>query len=396
VSVDLGKIKNRNIFFIFFIFLLIVFSHRFLQWGVTLPGYRDEEVYIGCGVAYVSNFTPPMLCNFEHPPFAKYVIGFSSILGFSRDLFLMFYVFSCIFLFLIVYNVSGDFLLGLFSSLFLFFDTLFFNVHRFLLLDPVAVFFSLISLYLVLKGFHRVGGVFAGFGVASKFSSVPMVFVSMYIVYRGGGFRKVLWFFLFASLSYLTTYIADFRLGIDAVFKHHVEILRYMSWRHGFSIPIAINGFLKLLTKIEFWRFVGSVEVSLGNISSVYTIVNQTFVKMNKVFVVVGLGMGSPLWYLLLPALLYTTYLALTNRLDRIGIVAVISSWFSLLNIVAGPIDWYYINVLPYLYMNFAVALRSIFKSRYEAVGIAIAVLCSAMFLATVFNVVPFEIEFMR
>jgi predicted membrane-bound dolichyl-phosphate-mannose-protein mannosyltransferase len=366
-----------------------------LQWGVTLPGYRDEEVYIGCGVAYVSNFTPPMLCNFEHPPFAKYVIGFSSILGFSRDLFLMFYVFSCIFLFLIVYNVSGDFLLGLFSSLFLFFDTLFFNVHRFLLLDPVAVFFSLISLYLVLKGFHRVGGVFAGFSVASKFSSAPMVFVSMYIVYRGGGFRKVLWFFLFASLSYLTTYIADFRLGIDAVFKHHVEILRYMSWRHGFSIPIAVNGFLKLLTKIEFWRFVGSVEVSLSNISSVYTIVNQTFVKMNKVFVV-GLGMGSPLWYLLFPALLYTTYLALTNRLDRVGIVAVISSWFSLLNIVAGPIDWYYINVLPYLYMNFAVALRSISRSRYEAVGIAIAVLCSAMFLATVFNVIPFKIEFMR
>jgi uncharacterized membrane protein len=362
----------------------------------NLPGYRDEEVYIGCGVAYVSNFTPPMLCNFEHPPFAKYVIGFSSILGFSRDLFLMFYVFSCIFLFLIVYNVSGDFLLGLFSSLFLFFDTLFFNVHRFLLLDPVAVFFSLISLYLVLKDFHRVGGVFAGFSVASKFSSVPMVFVSMYIVYRGGGFRKVLWFFLFASLSYLTTYIADFRLGIDAVFKHHVEILRYMSWRHGFSIPIAVNGFLKLLTKIEFWRFVGSVEVSLGNISSVYTIVNQTFVKINKGFFVVGLGMGSPLWYLLFPALLYTTYLALTNRLDRVGIVAVISSWFSLLNIVAGPIDWYYINVLPYLYMNFAVALKSIFKSRYEAVGIAIAVLCSTMFLATVFNVVPFEIEFMR
>jgi hypothetical protein len=396
VSIDLGKIKNRNIFLIFFIFLLIVFFHRFLQWGVTLPGYRDEEVYIGCGVAYVSNFTPPMLCNFEHPPFAKYVIGFSSILGFSRYLFLVFYVFSCIFLFLIVYNVSGDFLLGLFSSLFLFFDTLFFNVHRFLLLDPVAVFFSLISLYLVLKGFHRVGRVFAGFSVASKFSSVPMVFVSMYIVYRGGGFRKVLWFFLFASLSYLTTYIADFRLGIDAVFKHHVEILRYMSWRHGFSIPIAINGFLKLLTKIEFWRFVGSVEVSLSNISSVYTIVNQTFVKMNKGFVVVGLGMGSPLWYLLFPALLYTTYLALTNRLDRVGIVAVISSWFSLLNIVAGPIDWYYINVLPYLYMNFAVALKSIFKSRYEAVGIAIAVLCSAMFLATVFNVVPFKIEFMR
>jgi hypothetical protein len=117
---------------------------------------------------------------------------------------------------------------------------------------------------------------------------------------------------------------------------------------------------------------------------------------MNKVFVVVGLGMGSPLWYLLFPALLYTTYLALTNRLDRVGIVAVISSWFSLLNIVAGPIDWYYINVLPYLYMNFAVALKSIFKSRYEAVGIAIAVLCSTMFFATVFNVIPFKIEFMR
>jgi predicted membrane-bound dolichyl-phosphate-mannose-protein mannosyltransferase len=139
----------------------------------TLPSYRDEKVYIDCGVAYVSNFTPPMLCNFEHPPFAKYVIGFSHFLGFSRALFMFFYALSCYLLFLAVYRLFQDFGVSVFVSLLLFFDTLFFNTFRFLLLDPVAIVLSLASLYLAFSAWFSASAALAGLSFASKFSSAP-------------------------------------------------------------------------------------------------------------------------------------------------------------------------------------------------------------------------------
>ena len=389
-------IKTR-IFFIVFLVFIIASLVLGLATGISsLPNYRDEQCYIGCGVAYVSNFTPPILCNFEHPPFAKYVIGFSYVFGFSRVLFLLLYAFSSIFLFLIVYRLSNDLVLSLFSSSFLFFDTLFFNTYRFLLLDPIAVFLSLASLYLAFSACFKSSAILAGLALASKLSSVPTILVSLYIVFRRGGFKKALGFIAIAGLAYLATYIADFGLGLSTVFEHHIRMLSYMGWRHGFSPVLAVIGFLKLLTKVEVWRFGGDISTVLTQIDSFWSIYNiSTTIPITSNYIVVGIGMGSTLWYLFTPMLLYNSYRAMVSR-DLEAKIASLWAWLSLLNIVAGPIDWYYANALPALYTSTSIALLKISKNRFKKISSILISIQITLSIATAMGIMPYRVELYR
>ena len=192
---------------------------------------------------------------------------------------MFFYALSCYLLFLAVYRLFQDFGVSMFVSLLLFFDTLFFNTFRFLLLDPVAVVFSLASLYLAFSAWFSASAALAGLAFASKFSSAPTILASLYTVFRRRGFGGALKFFAIAFLAYLATYAADFRLGFSTVFEHHVKMFGYMGWRHGFSPTLASIGFLKLLTRVEVWRFGGNMYVYVANSSGVWTIHNTTTVS---------------------------------------------------------------------------------------------------------------------
>jgi predicted membrane-bound dolichyl-phosphate-mannose-protein mannosyltransferase len=358
----------------------------------TLPPYRDEKVYIDCGIAYVSNFTPPMLCNFEHPPFAKYVIGFSHLLGFSRVLFMFFYALSCYLLFLAVYRLFQDFGVSVFVSLLLFFDTLFFNTFRFLLLDPVAIVLSLASLYLAFSAWFRASAALAGLAFASKFSSAPTVLASLYTVFKRRGFGGALKFFAIAFLAYLATYVADFRLGFSTVFEHHVKMFGYMGWRHGFSPALASIGFLKLLTRVEVWRFGGNMYVYVANSSGVLAVHNITTVSGSGLYIVVGIGLGSPAWYFLFPALLHATYTALVERDEALRFVC-LWGWLSLLNVVAGPIDWYYANALPALYAVLGLWFRGVFGKRFKVASATLLAVSIAVFFAALLGLAPYRLE---
>jgi predicted membrane-bound dolichyl-phosphate-mannose-protein mannosyltransferase len=359
----------------------------------NFPGYRDEEVYIGCGIAYVANFTPPVLCNFEHPPFAKYVIGFSHLLGFSRALFMFFYALSCYLLFLVVYRLFQDFGVSVFVSLLLFFDTLFFNTFRFLLLDPVAVVLSLASLCLAFSAWFSASAALAGLALASKFSSAPTVLTSLCTVFRRRGFGGALRFFAIAFLVYLATYVADFRLGFSTVFEHHVKMFGYMGWRHGLSPAIASIGFLKLLTRVEVWRFGGNIYVYVANSSGAWTVHNITTVSGSGLYVAVGVGLGSPAWYFLFPALLHATYTALVERDEALRFVC-LWGWLSLLNVVAGPIDWYYANALPVLYAVLGLWFRRVFGRRFKVASAALLAVSIAVFFAALLGFAPYRLEF--
>jgi hypothetical protein len=314
------------------------------------------------------------------------------LLGFSHPLFVAFYVFSCYLLFLILYRLSRDFSVSLLSSLLLFFDTLFFNTHRFLLLDPVAVVFSLASLYLALSAWCRASAVFAGLGFASKFSSAPTLFAVLFAVFRGGGLGKALVFLLIAGVAYFATYMADFRLGPFAVVEHHLQMLSYMGWRHGFSPALASIGFLKLLSKVEVWRFGGEIHIYLANSSGVWTAYNTSFATGSGLYVVVGVGLGSPAWHLLLPALLYLTYTALVQG-DKATGLACLWCWLSLLNVVAGPIDWYYANALPALYAVLGLSFRRLFRRWFKVASAALLITSIALFFATILGFAPYKLE---
>ena len=380
---------NYEIFWLFFVVSLFL---GFVVRGSVFPNYLDECVYIGCGVAYVSNFTPPVLCNFEHPPFAKYVIGFFHILGFSRILFMFFYALSCYLLFLVLYMLSHDLGVSLFSSLLLFFDTLFFNTYRFLLLDPVAVVLSLASLYLALSAWHGASAALAGLAFASKFSSAPTILVSFYAVLRRRGFGEALKFLVIAFLTYLATYFADFRLGPLAIVEHNVQMLSYMGWRHGFSPALASIGFLKLLTKVELWRFGGNITIFITSYGSYWSVYSTMYAHSTGLYTVVGVGLGSPAWYLLFPLLLYTTYHALVHRGD-VEVALCTWGWLSLLNVLAGPIDWYYINALPALYTNAGYALKKISGKRFKYISLPLLASSIITFYTTLLGLLPYTIK---
>jgi len=152
--------------------------------GIWGPPYRDEEVYIACGREYVFNFSAPYSCNFEHPPFGKYLIGFADLLGFGRLLYLFFMLGSSFLVYVLVRFLLGSDLLGFLAGAFLVLDTVFFNSHRFLLLDPPTIFFTLLSMYFILvRSSPIVSAFFFGLGVASKLSVAPYFIVFAYVLY---------------------------------------------------------------------------------------------------------------------------------------------------------------------------------------------------------------------
>ncbi len=354
--------------------------------------YRDEQYYIECGVFYVSNLTPPLMCNFEHPPFAKYFIGFFSVLGIARYVFMLLAVVSGFLLYLLVSGFTGYWIAGLVVSTLFLFDTIVFNTHRYLLLDPVAVFLVLLSTCLFYSGRKYISAITAGLAVASKFSVVPVVAgLWLTLVIRERGFKNSILYLLLAFATYLSTYLVDLRLGLDAILRHHVEMYTYMSWRHGFSPVIAILGFTKLFFRIEAWRYIGEYTFLVSTSNGFLEVVNTKFTPLNKWYIVFYAGGGSPLWHILFPSLLYATYLVLTRKASsRLG-DTVFLSWLSLLNVVAGTLDWYYVNTLPFLYTTLVVLVYQVAPSRFKWIVTALVIVHFTSFILTLLGVIPFK-----
>jgi predicted membrane-bound dolichyl-phosphate-mannose-protein mannosyltransferase len=360
-----------------------------------MVAYRDELIYVECGLKYISGL-PPFECNFEHPPFAKYFIGLFSILGIARFIYVGLALASGVLLYLLVRNFSsGNWICGLTVFLFFLFDTIVFNTHKFLLLDPVALFFALLSVYLFQRGYYSVSAVVAGLAVASKYSVAPIVAgLWLLLLFKDKRFKESLAYLALAFTTYFSTFIMDLRLGLDGVIRHHVEMFKYMSWRHGFSPGIVALGFMKLIARVEAWRYSGEFTLYIYTSGSMVGLVNETYTPVNKWYLVVYIGGGSPLWYTLLPSLIYATYLVLTSKESRGLNLSVFLSWLSLLNVLAGPIDWYYVNTLPFLYMTLVILIQQITPRHYKWILLLLTAIHIASFTLTTLGLIPFRVVF--
>jgi len=388
-----------------FLCLFILVSVSIMSIPNVLPRYLDEVVYISCGKGYVANFTPPYLCNFEHPPLGKYLIGFAELFGFGRFLYLFFMIGSSFLVLVLVRFLLGSDLLGFLAGSFLILDTVFFNSHRFLLLDPPAIFFTLLSLYFILvRSSLTASAFFFGLGVASKLSVAPYFIVLAYVLYRvlppGFGvrvfLRRLLVFVGVAFSTYLATYVADFRLGPYTILQHHLDTFSYISWRHGFSVPVALNGLVKLISKIEVWRYGGEFTLIFSFVNSSLTLVNSTFAQGSGYLLHVGLGLGSILWYLMFPSLLINSYHVLTVRSGFKELLVCLAGWVSLTTILPGPLDWYYVNSLPALYVNTSLTIKYLVGGRERLLKPLITCLLGAQILITGLTysgVIPYKIE---
>jgi hypothetical protein len=235
----------------------------------------------------------------------------------------------------------------------------------------------------------------AGLAVASKFSVAPIVAgLWLLLLFKDKGFKESLAYLALAFTAYFSTFIMDLRLGLDGVIRHHVEIFKYMSWRHGFSPGIAVLGFMKLIARVEAWRYPGEFTVYISTSGSMVGLVNETYTPVNKWYLVVYTGGGSPLWYILLPSLIYATYLVLTSKASRGLNLSVFLSWLSLLNVLAGPIDWYYVNALPFLYMTLVILIQQITPRHYKWILLLLTAIHIASFTLTTLGLIPFKVVF--
>ena len=391
--------KEYFLYFIIFVLMIIaVYPNSFL------PSYRDERVYVECGLSYVVNFSAPYSCNFEHPPLSKYLIGFFTLLGFSRFLYLFFMFGSSFLVFVLVRCLLGSDLLSLLTGFFLVLDTVFLNSHRFLLLDPPAVFFLLLSLYFLFSNSSLIASaVFFGLSVACKLSVAPYFIVLAYYIYwrfsssLRESLKHLMIFVFVASSTYLITYVADLRLGPYAIIQHHIDMFSYMSWRHGFSLPIALNGLMKLASKIEVWRYGGNLTLVFSSLDSSMVLINSTLTQGSGSYVYVGVGLGSILWYLMIPSLLINTYYVLTRESGINDVFVCLSGWVLLITVLPGPLDWYYVNTLPLMYVNVALLIKRFVKSRESLLKYIIAtllILQSLITTLTLTGLIPYKIEF--
>jgi hypothetical protein len=170
-------------------------------------------------------------------------------------------------------------------------------------------------------------------------------------------------------------------------------MLAYMSWRHGLSLPMAVNGLLKLVSKVEVWGYGGELAIYLTQLNtSFFTLVNSTLTPGTGYYLIVGVGVGSVLWYAALPSLPINTYWALAGQLSQAEVTAVVAGWASLTTILPGPIDWYYVNALPILYLNVALLLGRLIKGRLVTVVVTSLTIAQAVItLLTLTGILPWE-----
>ncbi len=397
------------------IFTLFAYSSRYMT--SLVPLYLDEKVYIECGIKYISGL-PPVLCNFEHPPLGKYVIGLFESHNAGVILLVLNYFISLIMLYKITYILTKNKIISLYAMLIVGFDTLFMFTYMHYLLDPIAFTFLLLTTYiyiLLLKNIERKNmntykdlvflGMSLGLTVATKwqtiYSLLGMLIMVLWSYFKAFNFKtsftRIINLSAFAVLAYLTTFAMDMKLGIVEPVIHNAMALAYMSYRHGFSPSLAVIGIMKLLSRVEIWRLASFIvmyvttTIVAPNVSSLI-LLNSTYVESPaRMLVRIGVGVPSMLWPILFPTYLLVVKARLEGgRFRELDPLIVVTST-SLLNLLNGPLDWYYIYVIPFLYIITITYILSHRKGKYIAALLLLAqfIHCLLFFL----KVIPYAIE---
>ena len=413
--------------------LIVIISFTFIFFlAKSSPVYLDEKLYIECGLKLV-NGSAPINCNLEHPPLGKYLIGLFFSLHIEWLFNYVFLTLTAISFFLLFSKVSEK--AALFTLLFLSTDTLFLNVFKYYLLDPPALGFSALSLYLFALWFYRLerfrtktfggfsylaaSGAAAGASLACKWQTLPVLsIIPLYLLWllsreafsKGSNTNRKPSFYglglsVFlgvALLAYLSTFVSDaLHYGVGSILAHNLRMVSYMGYRHSIFEPIALIGFIKLVTKAEYWFhpanmfiFISIITSSInGSLARIPIMVNSTCTWIGRHFVILYIGLGGIAWYLLFPSFLAYLWRGLANRLDSLRVFILIAAGLSLINVLYGPIDWYYVYTLPFLYFIMSDLILSSFKYGHTIV-IAILVAQTAQFILSLLGLIPWSVSF--
>ena len=163
-------------------------------------------------------------------------------------------------------------------------------------------------------------------------------------------------------------------------------MVSYMGYRHSFSFPLAIIAFLKLAGRVEYWFYSGNISVLISlsksvinsSVVSVPIMVNSTFTWLGKHYLIIYVGLGGVSWYLLMPSYFIYLWRGLVGKLDKFRFLMLALTSLSMINLLYGEFDWYYIYFVPFLYFLLSDLILTSFKNRGKFI---LAVLIAGQFL---------------
>ncbi|MEM2228585.1 MAG: glycosyltransferase family 39 protein [Candidatus Bathyarchaeia archaeon] len=198
----------------------------------------DPEIYALAGWLYIHG-VPPNEFNFEHPPLAKFFIGFSEIL-FQNPTTMngLFSLAVLIIIYLLSIKLLGKTIFALIPVYMLSLEKLFLSEARSSMLDIYAMFFISLSVLIFLYAIknHKlflILSIIIGFGVACKWESglITLAFITFLLVNKD--WRKLGYFMASLPLAFLvytssyTTYFLSGHSFLDfltlqlSIYKFH-------------------------------------------------------------------------------------------------------------------------------------------------------------------------------
>ena len=196
----------------------------------------DSEIYIASGYLYADG-QDPRAFNFQHPPFVKYLFGFSSKY-FNLPL-LPNMIFAALLIFEVFVLGKLSFrneLVGLLSSIMLMFDPVFKEVTTYALLDLGQMVFLLgFLIFTFFYKKHFIGqGILLGLALASKFYSPVIIFVGVAylckILIKDINVKRTFLTLLIAFITFCLTYSISFKNenGLFNLLFHQAKIIKFM------------------------------------------------------------------------------------------------------------------------------------------------------------------------
>lgn len=271
--------KLKSIIEIEFLFILAIFIFRLIEiFSIKfdpialskeyeesiLKGkmISDDKLYAYAGWLYVQGKSPDIV-NFEHPPLAKYLIGFSEII-FKNPAMLgfIFSLLTLIILYIISKKTLKTFPFTILPVLILSLDKLYIRFSSSSMLDIYLVFFALLSVLIFMislenKKFIPLLYLSIGLAIACKWIA-GFLLISLIIYYflsRKSFELKLLPLGIaLTSLTYMLTYIMFFLNGNTLIEFFNLQLRmynfqHYLRFERGTPPPFWI--FLNFLTGIE-------------------------------------------------------------------------------------------------------------------------------------------------
>jgi len=350
----LGNVKVRLGLYLV-LMLVYVFGVLWLREQGLLPLYSgDERYYVSAGLEYVAG-VPPVEANFEHPPLAKYVIGFCESVGLGHVCSAVSVYLGCVGVgeALRAMGLSIGVVFAVFLALL--FDPLVVSLAAHHLLDTYMFLFAGLLVYVYAVSFRRgfrfsnavVCGVVAGLGLACKLPFallvLGIVFHYLFTWFRCGRPRGRLVLLAVALVSclaiYSLSYLADILYGgPHLLLEHHFRMAAYMLQAHSPSLATVGNGVLLYMLRLEAWRDAGTLRVTIRVLNETLSpIVETTSLGPQHI----GFIMFRPYMANLLLPISPIAALCLLKP-DPLALLFGLTHLACLTMLLFGPIWWYY------------------------------------------------------